>query len=108
MANLSHESQAQKWVFQVRNKHGASSGEPPAIDGNAPSRYYGYFENEHGEQAVFVYDYQTKTGIIWMGDAGWDKPHRVIDGLVPDLILSHEEETWLQACWNVATAFEGK
>lgn len=95
-------------IFTVRNKHSIHAGNPPEFDGNAKNKYHGYYENEHGEQAIFVYDHQTKTGMLWMGDAGWDKPVRVIDGLAPDLILSEIEEMWLQACWNAATAFEEK
>ena len=99
---------ASETVFQVKNKHSASAGKPPQIDGNTKGKYHGYFENEHGEQAIFIYDRESKTGLVCMGDAGWEKPHKVIDGLVPELILSQEEEMWLQACWNAATAFEGK
>lgn len=99
---------ADEVVFQVRNKHAASVGKPPQIDGNTKGKYHGYFENEHGEQAIFVYDRETKSGILWFGDAGWEKPYKVIDGLAPELILSEIEETWLQTCWNAATAFEPK
>ncbi len=95
-------------IFQVKNRHAASVGKPPHIDGSAAGKYHGYWENEHGEQAIFVYDRQTKSGILWLGDAGWEKPYKVIDGLAPELILSQIEETWLQACWNAATAFEQK
>lgn len=95
-------------IFQVRNNHSAASGNPPQIDANAKGRYQGYFENEHGEQAIFVYDRETKTGTLWMGDAGWETPYKVIDGLAPALILSQDEEMWLQACWNAATDFEEK
>ena len=103
-----HDKQETSPIFRVGNKHTDSTGEPPRVDGNVRGRYYGYFENEHGEQAIFVYDRETRAGVIWMGDAGWEQSYPVVDGLVPALILSEEEETWLQACWNAATAFEGK
>jgi hypothetical protein len=93
-------------IFQVKNKHKVSAGKPPQIDGNVKGKYHGYFENEHGEQAIFVYDRETKSGVVWLGDAGWEKPYKVIDGLAPELILSEQEGMWLQACWNAATAFE--
>jgi hypothetical protein len=95
-------------IFQVKNRHSVSAGKPPQIDGNTKGKYHGYFENEHGEQAIFVYDRETKSGVLWLGDAGWEKPYKVIDGLAPELILSQEEEMWLQACWNAATTFEEK
>jgi hypothetical protein len=34
--------------------------------------------------------------------------YNVVDGLVPALIMSEQEEMWLQACWNAATAFDRK
>jgi hypothetical protein len=61
------------YLFQVSNRHKAGSGNPPEIDGNTPNRYHGYFENEHGEQIVFVYDYETKTGTLWRGADGWEQ-----------------------------------
>lgn len=66
--------------------------------------YHEYFENEYGEQAVFVYNYQVETGTLWIGDVGWEEPKLVIDGQVPDLILGEKERTWLRACWNAASA----
>ena len=43
-------------VFQVRNHHSAACGTPPHMDDLRPNQYLGYFENQYGEQAVFVYD----------------------------------------------------
>lgn len=71
----------------VRNHHAADCDRPPHIDDRGPSRYLGYFENQHGEQAVFVYDHDTRQAFISMGDAGWDVPYVVIDGTVPDLVF---------------------
>ncbi len=47
-------------IFHVGNKHSADCGTPPHIDGNIRKRYHGYFENEFGEQAIFIYDYEVK------------------------------------------------
>lgn len=89
-------------LFQVSNHHIESCGNPPFIDGDVRKRYHGYFENEHGEQAVFVYDYEVGEGTPWMGDAGLDTPHKVDEGKVPELVFSHEEAIWLLNCWNTA------
>ena len=97
---------ARGYLFRVSNRHSPDSGSPPQINADTPARYHGYFENEHGEQMVFVYDRESGTGTLWMGDAGWEQGYSVVDGLVPALILSEQEEMWLQACWNAATAFE--
>ncbi len=91
-------------LFQVRNHHSAASGTPPHIDDSRPGQYLGYFENEHGEQAVFVYERDSSRAIVYQGDAGWETPHAVIDGAVPDLILSATERLWVSGCWQSATA----
>ncbi|MEW6579881.1 MAG: hypothetical protein AB1435_11885 [Chloroflexota bacterium] len=93
----------QKPIFWVSNHHSADCGEPPSIDGDRTSHYHGYFENVHGEQAIFVFNLKTKIGWLWMGDARWDEPYRVIDGEAPELVLSLEEAVWLQICWYAAT-----
>jgi hypothetical protein len=90
-------------LFHVDNKHVADSGIPPQIDGNTPNRYHSYFENEYGEQMVFVYDYEANTGTLWFGDIGWQNPQTVTDGKVPNLVLNEPEKLWLQACWQAAT-----
>jgi hypothetical protein len=91
-------------LFQVLNHHSATSGRPPHIVDLRPNQYLGYFENEHGEQAVFVYDRDSNQAVLYLGDAGWEKPHAVVDGGVPDLVLSETERLWVRACWRAATA----
>jgi hypothetical protein len=91
-------------LFQVSNHHSADCGIPPHIDDRSPSQYLGYFENQSGEQALFVYDRGSSQAILYLGDAGWDTPHTVVDGAVPDLVLSENERLWVRACWQAATA----
>lgn len=95
-------------VFSADNKHTIESGQPPGIGGDTQGRYHGYFENEYGEQAVFVYDYQAETGTLWMGDVGWQNAQTVVDGEVLGLVLGENEKLWLQACWDAATAGSGE
>ena len=85
-------------LFQVRNHHSATSGPPPHIDDLRPSHYLGYFENEHGEQAVFVYDRDSNQAVLYLGDAGWETSHTVVDGAVPAPVLSVVERLWVRAC----------
>ena len=92
----------QATLFSVSNRHAAASGTPPQVDGNTPDRYHGYFENAYGEQAVFVYDRQTGSGNLLMGDNGWEKPVAVVDGEAQGLVLDEAETSWLQACWQAA------
>jgi hypothetical protein len=91
-------------VVQVRNHHSAACGTPPHLDDLRPNQYLGYFENQSGEQAVFVYARDSRQAVLYLGDAGWETPHAVIDGSVPDLVLSEPERQWLRACWQAATA----
>jgi hypothetical protein len=91
-------------LFQVRNHHLADCGIPPHIDDRSPSQYLGYFENQYGEQALFVFDRDSTQAILYLGDAGWEMPHTVVDGAVPDLVLSEIERRWVRACWQAATA----
>jgi hypothetical protein len=90
-------------IFSVANQHVEGCGKPPSIDNREPNGYRGYFENDYGEQAIFVYNRTTGEGTLYMGDAGWETPHRVLNGAIPNLILSPAERAWLDACWKAAT-----
>ncbi|MBN2309627.1 MAG: hypothetical protein JXR94_11680 [Candidatus Hydrogenedentes bacterium] len=85
-------------IFRVSNHHVAGCGRPPAVDGDSPGLYHGYFENRYGEQMLLVYDREKGEGVLWCGDAGWEQPYRVVDGRPDGLIMSPEEGTWFDAC----------
>ena len=51
-----------------------------------------------------MYARDSSQAIVYIGDAGWDAPHAVVDGAVPDLVLSETERLWVRACWQAATA----
>ena len=89
-------------LFRVSNHHQRDCGQPPVIDGDGAGKYFGYFSNQRGEQAVFVYDYQTNEASVWMGDTGWSNAHRVVDGRVDGIILAESEAAWIHACWLAA------
>jgi hypothetical protein len=90
-------------LFRVSNHHTDDCGAAPAVDGDERGKYFGYFANPHGEQAVFLYDHQTHEASVWMGDAGWGDAHRVVDGRVEGIILTESETAWVRACWLAAT-----
>ncbi len=76
---------------------------PPQIDEQTfPDVYRSYFENQYGEQAIFLYDYGRKSGTLYKGDAGWEHLYNVVDGKVPELILNRPEQMWLLACWEAS------
>jgi hypothetical protein len=87
-------------LFWVRSRHVAAAGMPPRIDADDANRYVGYFENAHGEQALFIYDRDAQTAMVYLGDAGWDTAHAVVGGSVPDLVLNESERLWVRACWQ--------
>ena len=101
---MSQTNQSDPPLFQVRNHHSANCGPSPHIDDVGANQDLGYFENRYGEQAVFTYDYDANQAVLYLGDAGWETPHAVVDGAVPDLILSDTERLWLRACWQAAAA----
>ena len=102
---MSHINQTDAPLFQVRNHHSADCGPSPHVDDVGSNHYLGYFENQHGEQAVFIYNHDdSRKAVVYLGDAGWETPHAVVDGAVPDLILSETEQLWLRACWQAAAA----
>jgi len=88
-------------VLTVPNRHVKGCGKPPEI--TAGKKYTAYFENEYGEQLVFVYDWLKHKGTLWHGDCGWDQPLDVLKGMVPGTIMSAEEQEWLSLVWKVAT-----
>ena len=89
-------------LFRISNHHTEDCGQPPAIDGDGAGKYFGYFANPYGEQSVFVYDYATCEASVWMGDTGWGKAHRVVDGRPEGIILTESEAVWIRACWLAA------
>ncbi|SRR5258708_39464356 len=100
--------QSQVSIFVVPNNHSAECGIPPQIEANQLAQYYGYFENEHKEQFIFVYERHKKQGKLWVGDNGWEHPVSITDLEHPNVTLSKSERLWLQACWMAATVFEEK
>jgi hypothetical protein len=89
-------------LLQISSYHVASCGTPPRTEERA-GQYLGYFENKYGEQMIFVFDRRSGAGQLYAGDAGWETPYEVVDGIAKELILGPEEGLWLRACWEAAT-----
>ena len=88
----------------IRNHHFAECGTPAHIDDLRPNQYLGYFENQYGEQARFICDRDSNKAVLYLGDAGLATPHAVVDGAVPDVVLSETDLPRVRACWQPATA----
>ncbi|MBU1749878.1 MAG: hypothetical protein KKA73_19525 [Chloroflexi bacterium] len=87
-------------LLQIPNHHSVERCEQPPQITAQPGRYIGYFENEFGEQWLFVHDRGQDTATLYGGDAGW-VAHQVEDGVVDGLTLDEPERIWLVACWAV-------
>jgi hypothetical protein len=94
-------------ILKIYNQHSENCGKPP-LTTNDDSQYIGYFANEHGEQWVFVYDYETDQAEVFGGDAGWDQHYGVNDGIPAKLVMNKFERQWLAACWQAATVLRRK
>jgi len=92
-------------LFEVSNHHSVSCGKPPFVDGDAPRKHFSYFVNEHGEQAVYCYDYETGEATVGMGDGGWETAYPVVNGEVDGLLMTKPELLWLRACWMATAEF---
>ena len=93
------------FVFLAHNNHVADCGQPPQVS-QSGKNYYGYFENEFGEQFVFEYDFDAHRGRLWAGDAGWEQPVIVTESKCP-MILGNDERAWLSACWQAVAPRRG-
>jgi hypothetical protein len=72
-------------VFAAHNNHDPRCGRPPRLrNTDAPSFYYGYFENRYGEQFVFTFDRATGAGTVWGSDLGWDDRKSFTLGLLDE------------------------
>ena len=105
-------------LFKVSNHQCKDSGSPPEIDGDRLGAMHSYYENEHGEQAVFEGDLNTGEILVRMGDCDWEQrltlqpiPLRLVDesGSIPLRLVDESgstimpeagEKLWLQACWQ--------
>lgn len=74
-------------LFQITNKHVDECGTPSPLpaDFETGPYYRSYFENEHGEQWLFWFNYDTKELHLRGGDCGWDQQHKVIAVAISDV-----------------------
>ena len=97
-------------ILTIHNKHAPGSGRPPALD-SSTGDYLGYYENEEGEQWLFIYDMLTNAATIYGGQIGWENPvtmqepesyddYEMMEET--DLVLSTAELAWIRACWMAA------
>ena len=115
-----------KDVVTIPNHHAPGCGKLPAWARERPDgSYFGHFENEHGEQWIFV---ATKESVrLAGGDLGWEQVHelarpdwRDVDewltiqvdldedkfrGAWPSVVMGAAEGDWLRAAATAADRF---
>jgi len=47
-----------------------------------------------------MFDRDSGAGLLYVGDAGWESPYEMVDGVVPELVMGSAERLWLRACWD--------
>jgi hypothetical protein len=78
----------------IVNHHTGRMPVPP------PGAYVGYFQNQYGEQWIYIHDLAVGAPMLHGGDIEWEDKRQVeAPGTVPDLILDPSEAGWLRACW---------
>ena len=88
-------------LFHVSNQHRLDA---PFFSDALSTQYIGYFQNRNGEQLVFVYDDLTASGTLYHGDADWVPYPLSNEGIPDNLVLSADEQLWLDLCWRAAQA----
>ncbi|KKN21921.1 hypothetical protein LCGC14_0920510 [marine sediment metagenome] len=97
-----------KVVAVIQNNHAASCGEPPNYNSN-DFEYFSVFQNNYGEQMVFMREKQ-EDGLgechVRLGDNQWTNMSTVVDGKAVGLIVNGPEAMFIKACWDAATHFD--
>jgi hypothetical protein len=96
-----------KPLLTVFNTHAASCGEPPDETNELSGRYVGYFQNEHGDQWLFMSDPETGTATLRSGDAGWDTTYTLRGPEDLPASMTDSERAWVLACLQAAHKPDG-
>jgi hypothetical protein len=94
-------------ICTLVNKHVEDCGKPPEFEFEEYD-YISYFENQHGEQSLFLYDKQSNKVFIYIADAEWERPqvlsgkslvnNKLTEGEDIGILPNSEELLWLKAC----------
>lgn len=118
-----------KVMLCIKNHHADEAPDFEALAGQGG--YVSYFENEHGEQWVFIRPQGSDSATVFGGDNGWEpvdvrerdadefrqaiagtgvRPGMVervanyVEPLAPAVILNEGEKAWLHTVWHVSGA----
>ena len=76
----------------------------PEVDASDARYRVGYFQNQYGEQWIFVGDCQEHKATFWSGDVGWAEDDAIVIEVTADtkslkrVILNEPEMLWITAC----------
>ena len=77
-------AQEQLPLLIVGNGQCEESGIPPHFRHmlEPGKNFLSYFDNHYAEQWILRYDGETREGIVYGGDCGWDEPKKFLVGLM--------------------------
>lgn len=87
-------------LLVVENRNNMEA--PLLLHQNGDNLFVSYFENQYGEQWLFVHNRENNLSYVYGGDVDWEK-YAVEDGVAADLVLSDDEQFWILACYSAAT-----
>lgn len=122
-------SLAEATILAIGNHH---AGPVPDLRARAEGAgYVSYYENQHGEQWIFIRDKDAGSGTLYGGDIGWksieirdrtpqevqeyfaaagvhdSKVAELADPLAPNLSLDAGERAWLKNAWQTSSRKSG-
>lgn len=95
-------------ILSISNNHTNAFPYKTLLVPSDKARYVGYYQNDHGEQWVFIYGKEYGGGLLIGGDLGWDTVVPLGNGAVPinqQVSLSQGEQLWLYSCWMASDGF---
>jgi len=95
-------------ITTIVNQHIEGCGEPPQFEIDEYT-HVSYFENQHGEQSLFLFDDEEEEARIYIADASWENPQVIPSkelknmtleefAVISRIILGPAEKKWLSAC----------
>src|SRR5262245_6361833 len=89
-------------TLTIRNQNEGRMPVPP------PGAYVGYFENQHGEQWVYIDAREVGAPMLYGSDLDWEECPVDEPGVVPGVVLEGTEADWLRACWLASGIRSGR
>jgi hypothetical protein len=109
--------ETKKTILTVKNHHVNACGEPPSFNEEEVA-YISYFQNDYGEQMIFVIQERLGKALLYHGDCGWERPYEVrqvtergawvlmrdgvVCGHIGNPTLNDPEQMFITACMHAS------